>query len=1024
MSDTIINQRENGRRELALLVAAFRDHVTEYRRAGSDYNETQLRTDFLDPLLRALGWDVDNRRRLPQDLRDVVQEATVEVSEEEQSKKPDYALRAGRVYKFFLEAKKPSVRVGEDQAATFQARRYGFSASHPITVLSNFDQTIIYRTIEPPNVDVAPREGVIARYGFEELLTKFDEVYDALSREAVYGGNFDKTFAADAPLTGYQQFDAYFLKQIESWRERLASDIGRRNTAVSAHELNFFVQRILNRIIFLRICEDRHLERYESLRRLGKNATYDDLKHLFEHADTRYNSGLFNLLEDPTLSLSIDNAVLHSILEELYYPKSPYTFAVVDAGVLGAIYDQFLTKQVEFAEGRTVVLNDKPEVRLSGGVFVTPRDIAGEIVRRTLEPLAQGKGAESLFRLRIADIACGSGVFLLSAFEYLQNRLIDAYLADGVEKHVGEHIYESGNGQWRLTLAEKRKLLLQCIFGVDIDDQAAEVARFGLLLKTIEDEGDASISAHLAQSGERALPSLSGNLKCGNSLVDGTSFRAFIPAPTDEQWNQANPFEWRDEFPDVIREEGGFSAIVGNPPYVRIQRLVQYSPDEASFYRSPMSKYATAQHDNFDKYFLFIERAIKLLRPGGRLGFIVPHKFMVLKSGSALRELIANQNLLREIVHFGVHQVFLTSTTYTCLIFLERSEARQFTFEHVRSLAEWRIGVGSDRVTLETSKLTSEPWVFAPKAWDEVFSRLRSSTTHKLLDVADVFVGVQTSADKIYIIRPTGQTETLITFEDVNHRTWSIERGILRPCLYDARIEPFSEPIPNAFIIFPYLDGGQAIPSAQMHRDFPRTLAYLTAHKVKLAARSMQAGHVDEWYRYGRSQGLTRFATEKIILPTLAIGPTYSLDRKGTIVTGGGNGPYYLVRPKAVPGWSSEFILALLSYPVLEAMVRASSTTFRGGYYSRSKQFLEPLPMPTLNISTQADRAKHDGIVQKVRELISLTNVRDWSSRNYMRFSTQCTACCRTLDETFRRLSMTLMRKTATYEDRAISSET
>lgn len=974
MPDQPTDSREAGRREVARLVNAFRTHAADYRRGASDYNETQLRTDFLDPLLRALGWDVDNSKQLPQDLREVVQEMTVEVSEDERSKKPDYGFRVGRLTKFFLEAKKPSVRVGEHQGAAFQTRRYGFSASHPVAVLSNFDITIVYRTVEPPRENDEPRTGVVARYTFEELLTKFDEIFNTLSREASYGNGFDRAFAPDAPPAGYQQFDEYFLEQIESWRARLASDLAKRNLALTSRELNFFVQKILNRIIFLRICEDRHLERYESLRRLSPDATYEELKELFAQAEARYNSGLFDLLEDPTLALSIDNAVLRAILEELYYPKSPYTFAVVDATVLGAIYEQFISKRAEFGAGRTVVLREKPEVRISGGVFVTPRDVAGEIVRRTLEPLALGRSADEILSLRVADIACGSGAFLLSAFEYLQNRLLDAYLRDGADKHAGERIYEAGAGQWRLTLSEKRRLLLACVFGVDVDEQAIEVARFGLLLKTIEDEDSTSVAAHLAHSGQRALPSLNENIKCGNSLVGINDYKAFLPDPSEDQWRDTNPFEWSHEFP-FLKAERGFSAIVGNPPYIRIQNMVRYAPDEVRFYQSDASGYATAQHDNFDKYQLFIERAIQLLRAGGRLGYIVPNKFLTLKSGEVLRELLAASGYLRELVHFGIQQVFLTSTTYTCLLFLEKRKAKRFAYEHVGSLVEWRRGTPGERVDHDAARLSGEPWVFVPPAWDGLFNRLRTQTRTTLKDVADVFVGVQTSADKIYIVRPSKQARATVTFADVDGAEWTIEKGILRQCLYDAPLEPFSEPEANAYILFPYeVDGEDAtvISAATMRRDFPLAMAYLNAHKTKLAKRSMQTGRADEWYRYGRSQGLTRFSGEKIILPTLATEPTYTLDRRDIIVTGGGNGPYYLVRPKSSGRWAVEFILALLSYPVLEAMVRAGSSHFRGGYYSRGRQFIAPLPMPVLDLDRQDNRRRHDRVVTLSRSLIEL----------------------------------------------------
>ena len=159
-------------------------------------------------------------------------------------------------------------------------------------------------------MDDDPRSGIIAKYSFKELITCFDDLYDSISREALYNGHFEKMFAADEQRLLYQQFDAYFLKQIEFWRMVLASDISQRNMKIGANELNYFVQRILNRIIFLRICEDRNLERYESLKKLSMGGTYEDLKSLFRKAERRYNSGLFNLIEDPTLNIQVGSEAL------------------------------------------------------------------------------------------------------------------------------------------------------------------------------------------------------------------------------------------------------------------------------------------------------------------------------------------------------------------------------------------------------------------------------------------------------------------------------------------------------------------------------------------------------------------------------------------------------------------------------------------------------------------------------------------------------------------------------------------
>ena len=661
--------KEQGRQVIEELVRKFEANATEYR--SSSYNEAQLRIDFLNPLLRALGWDLDNQKKYPQHLREVVVEPTIEANEGKSFKKPDYAFHIGTEVKFFIEAKKPSVHVGVNQEAAFQTRQYGFSGNHTIAILSNFDYTIIYGTIDPPHPEDNARVAIREMYSSEELLTKFDEIYNTISRDAVYDGRFDQKYANDLPIEGHKQFDKYFLNQIELWRRELALDLINNNINLDSEEVNFFVQRILNRIIFLRICEDRELERYESLKDLScRGGDYEDLKIMFTMAEQKYNSGIFDLLDDPTLDICISSNILISILKELYYPLSPYTFAVVRAEVLGEIYEQFVAQRIEIDQNRQVTFEVKPEIQLNGGIFPTPRYIIDNIVARTLKPLCDNKTPNDIASLKIADISVGSGAFLLSAFEYLKNWHIEWYICDGVENHRGERIYENGCGRWNLTLKEKRRILLNNLFGVDIDEQAIEVAQFGLLLKILEDESSSSVDAFCVYHGMGALPSLDQNVKRGNSLVDRSTLGRVIADPSIELLYKISPFNWEKEF-RIIMDNGGFDAIIGNPPYIRIQKMVKYFPEEVKIYQSKESRYTCKKH-SFDKYQLFVERSIDLLKNGGRLGYIIPHKFLISDAGECLRKIISNGKYLRELTHFGVLQVFPKSTTYTCLLFLEK----------------------------------------------------------------------------------------------------------------------------------------------------------------------------------------------------------------------------------------------------------------------------------------------------------------------------------------------------------------
>ncbi|MBM9593938.1 Eco57I restriction-modification methylase domain-containing protein [Roseitranquillus sediminis] len=964
--------KEHARALIAELVERFRRNEADCRDAG--YNETQARTEFITPLLEALGWDVHNRRALPLIYREVIEEATVEVGEERLSKRPDYELRLARQRKIFIEAKKPSVRIDRDRAPAFQTRRYGYSASLPISVVTNFHQLAIY---DCKSVPVETDEAHVARlhlFGYEEFEARFDELWSLLSQESVLSGAFDRRFAIDTTRHGAQQFDDFFLNQVRDWRARLAADIHENTPGLSSEELTYGVQLFLSRIVFLRICEDREIEKYETLKNLDGNATFDALMDVLRRADEFYDSGLFRLIDDDPLGIRISDDVLQGIIAELYYPLSPYTFAVVETEVLGEIYEQFLGEVIVVEDG-AVTITSKPEIRESGGVVPTPSFIADAIVARTLDPLLAGRSPQELSAFTLADTCCGSGIFLLSAYDFLLGHYLDWYVADGTEKHAGTAIYQAGENIWRLTFDEKRRILLAHLRGVDIDPNAVEVAQFSLLLKLIEDESEAALKDYVRRKKHAALPELDGHIRCGNSLVSTQEWEAACGPLPAALHDAINPFRWEDEFADEMAA-GGFDVVVGNPPYIRIQNMVTYSPEEAAFYHAAGSPYSTARQDNFDKYALFIERSLALVKDQGRVGVIVPNKFMTIRSGRALRGLLTRAPVLEEIVNFGVKPVFGQGTSnYTCILVMDRIGCETVRVEEAGPLEEWRYGRTGVISTIPAAELSDEAWTSGQEDVRALFARIKGEVPGRLDTLANIEVGVQTSADEIYFLRPTRSDDEYIWIE-WNEREWQIERGILRPCLHDARLEAFGQPVANAWMIFPYelvttpkgKLRARLLQPDEMAADYPHCLEYLSARRETLEGRNVVGGAADErqFYQYGRSQSLTKFDSPKIILPVLSREPRYAYDETNTIITGGGNGPYYMIRAKDDAPVSTLYLLAVLNHPLCEAMIRTNTSVFRGGYYSHGKQFIKDLPIPV-----PQDQAAKAAIEQQAERVVS-----------------------------------------------------
>jgi hypothetical protein len=559
-------------------------------------------------------------------------------------------------------------------------------------------------------------------------------------------------------------------------------------------------------------------------------------------------------------------------------------------------------------------------------------------------------------------------------YEFIQDHYLTWYLENDRTTHIGRTIYEVGTNRWRLTFDEKRRILQSHIRGVDIDANAIKVAHFSLLLKLIENETGDVLREYVSRERTRALPDLNDFIRSGNSLVSQTEWiTAMQSALPPELIEKVNPFDWPAEFPVEMRN-GGFNVIVANPPYIRIQNMTSYSPDEATFYKSSTSPYLTAQQDNFDKYALFIERALMLLRPDGRLGVITPHKFMTTLAGRALRRLITTDRLLKEVVHFGVKQVFgRNAANYTCILILDRQGNDEVMVEQVGSLEAWRYGEPGTIATIPATTLDEENWQFAHADTRAVFDRVRAEFPNKLGQVAEIFVGVQTSADRIYIFCSVAETEDAITLR-WDGRDWPIERGILRPCLKKVPLLSYARPKSNAWMIFPYEvvatgthSEARPIAPEEMVRRFPVCMSYLEARREELSRRNFVGGPDDEheFYEFARSQSLTKFNSPKIILPALSLESRYAYDDSNVVVTGGGNGPYYLVRQRDGASATNHFLLAVLNHPLSEAFVRTNTSIFGGGYYSHGKQFIENLPIPT------ATNAEHQTIETLVTQMLA-----------------------------------------------------
>lgn len=641
---------------------------------SEQYNEARLRIEFLNPFFEALGWDVSNRQGYAEAYKDVIYEDAIKIGGA--TKAPDYCFRIGGTRKFFVEAKKPAINLRQANEPAFQLRRYAWSAKLPLSILTDFEEFAIYDCRYKPEKDDAAGKARIEYIPYTDYPQQWDKIAGIFSREAILKGSFD-TYAEDAKgKRGTAEVDTAFLQEIEYWREMLARHIAQRNKNLKQRELNYAVQMTIDRIIFLRICEDRGIEEYERLKALVKGANvYKRLCDLFLEADDRYNSGLFHFQKEKdvpeppdtlTPHLLIDDKPLRDIITRLYYPDSPYEFSALPADVLGQVYEQFLGKVIRLMPAHQVTVEEKPEVRKAGGVYYTPTFIVDYIVKHTLSKLLEGKkpgpkGGAS--RIKIVDPACGSGSFLIGAYQYLLDWHRDRYVEDGPQKHSKE-LYQGLGGQWLLTTQEKKRILLNNIYGVDIDPQAVEVTKLSLLLKVLEGESSQSLNLQLRLFHERALPDLDSNIKCGNSLIGPDFYETIQMSFLDEEEQyRINVFDWTSAFPEVFSGDApGFDTVIGNPPYGA------YLDNNGKAYLRQKFK---LQNYQLDSYLLFLEQSLRVLvKEKGYYGMIIPNPWLTNVLQKSVRQFVANNTHMVEIVHFRF-PVFPKVTVDTEIVILQ-----------------------------------------------------------------------------------------------------------------------------------------------------------------------------------------------------------------------------------------------------------------------------------------------------------------------------------------------------------------
>lgn len=930
--------------KLTELIDRFANNLDSYK--SQNYSEAQCRLEFLDVLLQVLGWDVQNLKGLPPSQKEVIVELA---SDEGHHDKPDYTLTFFGVSKLFVEAKKPHVDITIEKEPALQCRRYGWNAGHPVSVLTNFEYLSIYDTSVPPTDSDTPDTALFKRYKYTEFIDKFSEISRLISKESLYSDIFKEWTSQISSRTSFHKpVDDAFFEQIDEWRVCIANQLFSANPVKYSDMdyLNSQIQLLISRIIFIRICEDREIYKYYELKNISSAGAVpkDEILKLFMEADAKFGAGLF---ADTSIVADLDDGLLTRIVRELYYPDVPYIFSVIKPHILGKIYEAYLSERLINNDGE-ISLAKKEEYK-DRSIVTTPEDVVSLICRKTVTQRISTLNKEEILNQKFSDIACGSGIFLEAVYDSVVDRFIQ--LGFGTERDL--------DNNKKLPISLKKEIITNCIFGNDIDKQACEVTKFSLAIKVLEGETYSSI-----QSLTNLLPNIDDNILCFNSLVQRENITG-TPSLTELVSINPSSFNFNESY----------DVILCNPPYVKTEDMHNLlCQREFDIYK----RIYKSAYKQFDKYFLFVEKSLNLLKSDGVIGFIIPNKFLKNDTSKELRKLLADKCQL-EIYDFGPAQLFEDKTIYSCLLFAKKSANHILEYKETTSLIDAIKGEFKNELSIE---IQNNEWLTSKE-----FVCPNSEKFIKLTDILEPINGIQTSQERpnVYWFGENEIVSQDNEFFEISRdgNNYKIEKTICKKYFKpisnsEQSISSFDRLTTNKYIIFPYRMG-RLYSIDEMEHYFPCCWEYLNDKKSILMPKQLDSsGHrdvpnatMDTWYQYGRTQNLTMFDNLKklIVKNMFKDNPLFILDEDNMVISSGGTAGYSGLVLKENNNYSMRFIQAyLLSDLNLDIMKRIGSD-FEGGFYSIGTSILKKLYIPKLDFSNQEDVRYHDWVVERIKRI-------------------------------------------------------
>jgi type I restriction-modification system DNA methylase subunit len=964
--------KEQARTRIEQLIQEYRSFAATLKE--DDVKEERVKIGYIAPLIEALGWNLRTDEVLPEQ-RTLLGQA-------------DFGLRAyGPTPQIYVECKSfreslDNHRIERGRQVTYpeKAIQYAWSMKADWAILTNFKKLrLYYSRVKKPS------EGLVFELSFEEFASKFDELW-LLSKDSVASGAIEthRKMATRKPV------DEQFLRDLVECRQELVDSIRENNPTLTVDDINEGAQRILDRIVFVRSCEDRNIvhaemlwEQYVHWEKITIDKTARtfmmDLKNIFRDIEGKHDGKLFEL--HPCEDMIIKNAVFQDILERLYGDSSRgYRFDAIPVNVLGQAYELYIGSVIKEKAGaaRSLEIVQDYKKRQQQGIYYTPIFVTHFIVRRTLgHMLEKTQTGDDLLRLKVVDQAAGSGSFLIEAFDQLKER----YLAFKMEH---EKTAERAPLEVRLIQPEwvdpQNAILKNNIYGVDLDPQAVEITTLNLELKAVRTK--------------EKIPYLGEHIQLGNSIVHHTASELLEKFTEDEiqgllgktwrtQWENQRPFKYQERFEQVM-SNGGFNVVIGNPPYNNM-RDPELRVEQAYCEKFHQEVF----RGNSDVLFYFIESGLSILKPGGLLGLIVARYFMQSDQGDRIRKYILEHSKIRYIVDTRNTQVFGKVNVLTCIIVLERDDSPTETkskhrikvvnvkntfkgtleqlFEHI----EQHIEAGEisddwiDVFEKEQGSLSEDPWTLEPPHVERLLEKIEQQDCWPLEspDTCQVGVGYDTELNEAKldgeIEREEATKHPVFILRRREAEQLRLEKDLLVKMTKEFEIQRYAL-LDNDYVLLNT--------NRETHIErYPNVKKHLARFRNQLEKRNAMPRCA--WFGVGLPKNRELFEANptKILVPKYATGNKFGYDD--------GEGRYctsdaYIVVKNRESKVDLRYILAVLNSRMMEFYHKKRSKLKREGYYEYFAERLRRLPIRKIDLRNEKDKATHDRLVELVIGLV------------------------------------------------------